>query len=337
MKPVKILKNVTNIKEIDKDNVIFYFDNGNATIADKKTFSEKYDNVYFEDWYVFNEIFYIAKRKSDKLKTLIYKESGKCLNENLWFTNIVIFNDEFFKITSEDYISKTLIYQKDGECFNSDIWEEYWEIFNDNYFKVSKLMGDYFKIVNKNQRKLICENQFSEIFDFDENLFVVKTNDSLSYTFIRKENGEFLNENLHFEKWYDLNDEMCLVYFSSKYHFINKTYGTINYDLPSILEINPIAENDKDYCKVMFNTISKINVAILRTSDCTISPIYYNIKSFNNLYFAAYLDNNYITLMRRSDFSLLCNHLCVHKNDITAYPESDYFSIKKDCKVYLYK
>lgn len=335
MKAVKILEKVNKIKELDSDNVVLYFDNGDATIADKKTFTEKYANADFEDYSDFNELFYIVKRKLDNLKTLIYKVSGKYINENLWFTDIKIFNDKFFVITLEDCKSKTLIYQKDGEYFNPDICGEFWEIINDNYFKVSNFFGYNYKIVNKKQKNLISEETFSEVFDFDENLFIVKAmKKDPKYTFIKKDTGEYLNKDLYFSKWLNINDNICLLeVVADQFNFVTKSDGTIISDYPvlSSYDLGSVPKTDKpnEFIKVRFDNGSHIHTAMLRTSDCFISQLYYDIKPFNRLYFAAYLDDcKHFTLIRTSDFSLLCNHLCVSEKNITAYNNSDYFSIK---------
>ena len=112
MKPITELTNVTGIKEIDKDNVILYFDNALSTIADKNNFSKIYDNIFFADWRCFDDMFYLVKRQVDGLWTLIYKQTGAFLNKDLWFNYIENFNDEFFIITSSENHFKTLIYKK---------------------------------------------------------------------------------------------------------------------------------------------------------------------------------------------------------------------------------
>lgn len=170
-------------------------------------------------------------------------------------------------------------------------------------------------------------------------MFVVTPSNNSDYTFIQKENGEYLNENLYFTGYNNINDNICVVQFISEdYHFIKKSDGTIVDDLPiftNIISFNTSAKNE--FAILEFFNNSDINRAVLRKSDCTISPLYYDIKDFNSTYFAAYFDRNTLTLMKKSDYSLLCNYFSVHKGNITAYPESDYFSIKKDGKLYLYK
>ena len=112
MKPTKQLTNVTRIAEIDSSNIVLYFNDKRANIADKETFLEKYPSTCFSDWRPFNETFYLAQSLSNSNWTLVNKDTGEILNENLWFKKIETFNDEFFLITSPETSLKTLVYKK---------------------------------------------------------------------------------------------------------------------------------------------------------------------------------------------------------------------------------
>ena len=194
---------------------------------------------------------------------------------------------------------------------------------------------EIFCIVDKNRKIILCDEVFADALDFDKNLFAVGVLGNIPYyTFIKKNNGEYLNKDLCFDNMININDQICLIEIDDKYYFVTKTNGVITRDFPvlnSTFDINreEYYEN-QEFLGIEFDNDSIINRAILKTSDCTISPLYYDIHLFNKLYFAAYLDEYHITLMKKSDFSLLCNHMCVHENNITAYDNSDYFSIKDD-------
>lgn len=337
MKPIKELTTVAEIRDFDKDNVIIYFEDARSTIADKKTFCEIYDNIYYSNWKTFNEVFYLAQ--SNSMWTLVYKNTGKPLNEALWFSEIESFDEEFFIITSAENYLMTLVYKKNGEFFNSDIWGDYWEKFSDKFLKIYNNQGteSVFNIVNKKQKKLLSKDYFLEIYNFDQNLFVVKKlNDSEHYTFVKKKNGECLKENLFFHHWLNLNDNFCLIRIDRHYVFIKKSDGTIADDFPIIKDfyyfdfVDEKNEEASEFFMIAFENESELNRAILRKADCSISPLYFNIRPFNDKYFEAYLDEEHLTLVKKSDFSLVCNYLCVHKNDIKAYTDSEYFSIKKD-------
>ena len=192
---------------------------------------------------------------------------------------------------------------------------------------------------------MLSKDYFLEIYDFDKNLFVVKKlNDSEHYTFIKKNNGECLKENLFFHNWQNLNDKFCLIRINLHYVFMKKSDGTIADEFPTLKNFNYFNfvdesnEETVEFFVVSFDNMSDLNRAILRKSNCEISPLFFNIKPFNDKYFEAYLDEDHLTLLKKSDFSLLCNYLCIHKNDIKVYANSEYFSIKnEDDSISIYK
>lgn len=338
MKPIKELTNVTKVENFSKDNIILYFDNDLSTLGDKKSFSEIYNNIYFKNWLHFDKNFYLVQRKNDNKYTLVFKDTGACLNDNLCFDNIEEFNDEFFVIqrSSDDF--KTLIYKKDGKYFNSNIWCTDWEVFDDNY-----LLGytgfdyDIFNIIDKKEKKLLSSDTFIVLDNFDDNLLVVKKTTSYTneYTFIKKENGEHLNEELSFNDYFDLNNDMCLVRINDHFHFILKANGHIADNFPTLTNFFSFYNTD-EFIKIEFMHSGDFKFALLRKSDCAISPLYYNIENFNKTYFSAYFDDYHFTLIKKSDLSLLCNYLCLNEDDTITYRNSEYFIIKKDDKFYLY-